>query len=103
MINSRSDKKEWPCYFSKSTTTGEKDYEEFFMDGEILDFERYEGIGIVKKDIVKNPSIIRDFKERLNFIKNKDTYHKEEIVELFKYCLPDFEHKEKGKYLDEKM
>ena len=29
MINSRSDKKEWPCYFSKSTTTGEKDYEEF--------------------------------------------------------------------------
>ena len=41
-------KKQWPCYFFKSDTTGEKDFEEFFTDLENLDVERFETIGIIK-------------------------------------------------------
>ena len=42
--------KKWPCYFFKSDTTGEKDFEEFFTDNEDLDMKRFSSIGIVKND-----------------------------------------------------
>ena len=32
----------WPCYFFKSDTSGEKDFEEFFTDNEILDMNRFQ-------------------------------------------------------------
>ena len=38
--------KQWPCYFFKSDTTGEKDFEEFFTDAEDLDMERFETVGV---------------------------------------------------------
>src|SRR5690606_27764250 len=40
----------WPCYFTKSTTTGEKDFEEFFTANENIDFTRFQNLGIVKND-----------------------------------------------------
>ena len=33
--------KQWPCYFFKSDTTGEKDFEEFFTNTEELNLELY--------------------------------------------------------------
>ena len=33
-------KNRWPCYFFKSDTTGEKDFEEFFTNDEVLDMKR---------------------------------------------------------------
>ena len=41
----------WPCLFTKSDTTGEKDFEEFFTDNETLDMERFIGLGIIKNDL----------------------------------------------------
>jgi hypothetical protein len=41
-------KKQWPCYFFNSDTTGEKDFEEFFTDNEDLDMERFRTIGVIK-------------------------------------------------------
>ena len=38
--------KQWPCYFFKSDTTGEKDFEEFFTDNEDLDMKRFETVGV---------------------------------------------------------
>ncbi len=40
--------KQWPCYFFKSDTTGEKDFEEFFTDNEDLDMERFETVGVIR-------------------------------------------------------
>ena len=40
--------KQWPCYFFKSDTTGEKDFEEFFTDNENLDMDRFDTVGIIK-------------------------------------------------------
>ena len=40
--------KQWPCYFFKSDTTGEKDFEEFFTDNETLDMKRFENLGVIK-------------------------------------------------------
>ena len=102
-VNELAIKRKWPCYFSESSTTGEKDYEEFFVDGEKLDMNKFFGIGIVKKDISYDLSSLEEFKDRLHEIKKKDIVKKKEIVELFRSCLPYFNHIEKGKYLDEKM
>ena len=40
--------KKWPCYFFKSDTTGEKDFEEFFTDNEDLDMKRLETVGVIR-------------------------------------------------------
>jgi FlaA1/EpsC-like NDP-sugar epimerase len=96
-------KKEWPCYFSESSTTGEKGFEEFYMDNEKLIMNKFEGIGIVQTNKSSSDDLLIKFKEELNSIRNNKTYNKKEIVELFKICLPDFNHEEKGRYLDEKM
>ena len=42
----------WPCLFSASDTTGEKDFEEFFTDKEILDMNRFENLGIIKNEAI---------------------------------------------------
>ena len=36
------------CYFFKSDTTGEKDFEEFFTDNEDLDMDRFDTVGAIK-------------------------------------------------------
>ena len=41
-------KKQWPCYFFKSDTTGEKDFEEFYTEKEDLDMERFDSIGVIR-------------------------------------------------------
>ena len=38
----------WPCYFFKSDTSGEKDFEEFFTEKEILDMNRFNNFGVIK-------------------------------------------------------
>ena len=47
-VKELEEQKKWPCYFFKSDTTGEKDFEEFFMNDEEIDMSRYANIGIVK-------------------------------------------------------
>ncbi|MDG1847004.1 MAG: UDP-N-acetylglucosamine 4,6-dehydratase, partial [Candidatus Marinimicrobia bacterium] len=59
----------WPCLFTKSTTTGEKDFEEFFTDKEILDMSRFSSIGIIKNENTINENILDTFESNINKIK----------------------------------
>ncbi len=93
----------WPCYFFKSDTTGEKDFEEFYVDGEIIDLDRYLNIGIVKNSNLEMKEHLETFLDDIYNLKNNKTWTKKEILKTFKNILPDFSHEEKGKYLDEKM
>ncbi len=93
----------WPCYFRPSDTTGEKDFEEFFTDGEILDLDRFEHLGIVKSQLDFNDAVLDNFLERINVLMQNGKWTKEEVVSLFNEVLPDFQHLETGKYLDSKM
>ena len=40
----------WPCLFTGSDTTGEKDFEEFFTDNETLDMQRFNNLGVIKNE-----------------------------------------------------
>ncbi|QBJ61959.1 UDP-N-acetylglucosamine 4,6-dehydratase [Pseudoalteromonas sp. DL-6] len=93
----------WPCLFTESDTTGEKDFEEFFTDNEILDMERFVNLGIIKNDAIFEQALLSEFEERITQMKADKTWTKDEIVSLFFKMLPDFGHKETGKYLDGKM
>ncbi|NCC30493.1 MAG: UDP-N-acetylglucosamine 4,6-dehydratase [Chloroflexia bacterium] len=102
-IDERLAKKQWPCYFFASDTTGEKDFEEFYTDAETLDMQRFEGIGIVKNQLDFEGEKLEWFLEQVQALKAREHWTREELVTLFHAMLPGFAHKETGKYLDDKM
>ena len=95
--------RKWPCYFFKSDTTGEKDFEEFFTDKEVLDMARFESIGVIKNEPVFDSVVLDDFVARIDSMKQRGLWDKAELVELLNKMIPDFNHKETGKYLDGRM
>lgn len=95
--------KKWPCLFSASDTTGEKDFEEFFTENETLDMERFENLGVIKNEANFEQDKLENFSEKIAKMKFNKTWKKEEIVDLFHLMIPNFGHKETGKYLDSKM
>jgi len=95
--------KRWPVYFFESDTTGEKDFEEFFTDAEDLDMSRFETIGVIRNAPDFDASRLDYFLEEIGQIRTRPTWEKAEIVDLFNHMIPDFAHKETGKYLDGRM
>ena len=93
----------WPCLFTGSDTTGEKDFEEFFTENETLDMDRFENLGIIKNKLSIEENKIGLFSEKIEGMKKSGEWKKEEIVNLFNQIIPNFNHKETGKYLDSKM
>jgi FlaA1/EpsC-like NDP-sugar epimerase len=93
----------WPCLFTASDTTGEKDFEEFFTENEILVMNRFENLGVIKNDLNFDEEKLTIFTETIAAIKKEGKWSKEQIVDLFFKMIPGFGHKETGKYLDSKM
>jgi FlaA1/EpsC-like NDP-sugar epimerase len=93
----------WPCHFFDSDTTGEKDFEEFFTSVETLDMTRFNGIGIIKNSADFDPALLDYFSGEIGRLRKSGDWTKAEIVAIFHKMLPDFGHKETGKYLDGRM
>jgi FlaA1/EpsC-like NDP-sugar epimerase len=96
-------RRQWPCYFFASDTTGEKDFEEFFTDAETLDMQRFGSIGVIKNAPDYDAGRLGHFLDAIRAIRSGSTWEKGEIVDLFNHMIPDFSHKETGKYLDGRM
>ncbi len=95
--------KRWPVYFFKSDTSGEKDFEEFFTDNEVLDMETFRKIGVIKNEAIFNLKSLDNFLNAISELRNETVWEKTRIVDLFNEMIPDFNHKETGKYLDGRM
>lgn len=95
--------KRWPVYFFVSDTTGEKDFEEFFTDAEVLDMDRFESIGVIRNEPVFDESRLERFLETIEQLRRQPSWEKPDLVALFNYMIPDFAHKETGRYLDGRM
>jgi FlaA1/EpsC-like NDP-sugar epimerase len=93
----------WPCLFTDSDTTGEKDFEEFYTENETLDMTRFQNLGVIKNKPEFDDQALNEFSRFIDERKRSMTWSKEEIVDLFHRMIPDFGHKETGKYLDGKM
>lgn len=93
----------WPCLFSDSDTTGEKDFEEFYTGNETLDMSRFQNLGVIMNEPVFDHCALEEFVQRIVSLKSAGSWTKGDIVSLFYNMIPDFGHKETGKYLDGKM
>ena len=96
-------RKKWPIYFFASDTTGEKDFEEFFIEGQDLDLERFETIGVIRNPADFDAGRLEYFLAEIERIRSQPTWDKPELVALFNRMIPEFQHKETGKYLDSRM
>ena len=93
----------WPCYFSPSDTSGEKDFEEFYTETEILNMDKFSSIGIIKNKAVYDEDNLNNFLLKIHYLRGLKKWNKKELIELFNELIPNFKHKETGKNLDEKM
>ena len=89
--------------FTKSDTTGEKDFEEFYTANEILDLGRFMNLGIVKNEANYDSNLLEHFRNSIDKMKQNGTWTKKEIVNLFFEMIPNFDYLDKGKCLDSKM
>ena len=101
MINGQSLK--YPTVYFKSDTTGEKAYEEFYVPGEKIDMQRFQALGVVEQSTRHEMNEVNGFFDKLEDIFAKENFTKAQVVEAIKTFIPNFEHKEKGKNLDQKM
>jgi FlaA1/EpsC-like NDP-sugar epimerase len=96
-------KKKYPVYFFRSDTTGEKDFEEFYTDKEILDMDRFKSIGIIKNESIYDEQKLEYFISSIRNFHEKGKWNRMELITVFNQMISEFNHKETGKFLDGKM
>lgn len=101
--NMKVDDKKYPVVYFKSDTTGEKDFEEFYVEGEAKDMDRFSSLGVILSKEYRDKKEVNLFLSRLEDVFSRNDFTKAEVVACLKEFLPNFEHEEKGKNLDQKM
>ncbi len=98
-----ADCKEYPVYYFSSDTTGEKSFEEFYVAGERVNMERFGALGVIEDVQAQEKAEVDGFLEKLTEVLALPGVEKADIVQVMKGFIPNFEHVEKGKNLDQKM
>jgi FlaA1/EpsC-like NDP-sugar epimerase len=93
----------YPVHYFISDTSGEKLYEEFYTEADKLDLDTFDSLGVVKNAKRESIATINETLAQLIALMNSGNYDKVDIVNLLKKYIPDFEHIETGKSLDQKM
>lgn len=93
----------WPCFFTNSDTSGEKDFEEFYTDSEDLDLNKFKNLGIIKNKLNYDMQKLNLFESTVQEFKTNMKWDRKDLKNLFTFMIPDFAHKETGKFLDSKM
>jgi FlaA1/EpsC-like NDP-sugar epimerase len=96
-------RRKWPVYFFASDTTGEKDFEEFFMEGEALDLVRFASVGVILNGPGFDTAKVETFERAIADMRRRGSWSRGELIELFNATLPEFRHGETGKFLDGRM
>jgi FlaA1/EpsC-like NDP-sugar epimerase len=93
----------YPIYFFGSDTSGEKAFEEFFTETELLDNDSFINLGVVKNSKKRSIEEIDAIFDQFHTLFESKNVTKSAIVDILKEYLPNFEHLETGKGLDSKM
>lgn len=93
----------YPVVYFISDTTGEKAYEEFYVPGEQINMERFMALGVVEKTVSRPIEEVDQFFIDLERLFANTDFTKAQVVEAIMKFIPNFEHEEKGKNLDQKM
>jgi FlaA1/EpsC-like NDP-sugar epimerase len=103
LVKELKTQKKYPVYFFKSDTTGEKDFEEFYTGREIMDMNRFNNIGIIKNEAIYDNKKLQLFTDTIVALRAQRKWTRSELIDLFNEVIPEFNHKETGKFLDGKM
>lgn len=93
----------YPVHFSASDTSGEKAFEEFFTEDEIVDNDRFKSLGVITGKAIPDRETVNNLIVALEEVFESSAVMKEDIVRIIREYLPNFEHIETGKTLDGKM
>lgn len=104
-VSELAPKKQWPCYFFNSDTSGEKPFEEFYADDDIVNWDRFEDIGIVKwknsnKDVFERA---QDFLKNYKTLRQSNNWRREDVLEMIKKACPTLSYIDTGKFLSGRM
>lgn len=94
----------WPILLTPPDTTGEKEIETLKRDNEILDEAKYLDVDVLKLKMQDlDYYSFRKFEEKIMQVASKNSYKRDELLQILREFLPDFKHLETGKFLDERM
>ena len=91
----------YPIYFFKTDTSGEKTYEEFYTEDEDYNINTYNSLGFINT-LEVNISF-EEVESDFETVFSDANSQKSDIVRIIKKYVPDFQHIETGKHLDQKM
>ncbi len=94
--------KKYPVYFFETDTSGEKMFEEFYTEKDVVDTDSFSALGIVKNAPKNSIDKIQEIINRFDNLFEEEV-DKSGIVDILSDVLPDFHHIETGKSLDQKM
>lgn len=97
------EQRKWPCFFFDSDTTGEKDFEEFYADGEALNLDRFDGVGVIEEVRFEDTANLDIFATSIRDMRISGRWSKQELVDQFLSVVPEFSHVETGRNLDQRM
>lgn len=93
----------YPVHFSSSDTSGEKAYEEFYVEGEPVNFDRFKALGVIEGKAIPDRDKVVGLLEKLSDAFEQEGIDKAGIVKIIAEYLPKFSHIETGKSLDGKL
>ena len=70
---------------------------------EKVDMARFKEIGVINTEPIFDENLLNLFEEKIKKLKSSGKWSKQDIMELFLSIIPNFDHKETGKYLDQRM
>ncbi len=94
---------DYPVVYFKSDTTGEKAYEEFYVPGERISLDRFHALGVIEESARRTMDEVNAFFTGLEALFAEEDFTKAQVVNAIRQFIPNFEHEEKGKNLDQKM
>ena len=102
-LNLTDSAEKYPVYFFSSDTSGEKQFEEFYVPGEDVDMDTFEQLGVIRNAPAKPMSEIVTLFDALNKVFRSEEVTKQAVVDAIGDFIPNFKHIETGKSLDQKM
>ena len=93
----------YPVYFFQSDTSGEKLYEEFYEDQDVLDLTSFQELGVITNSPKPKKEVVEEDILNLKQVFRNNTADKSDVVAAMSSIITGFKHIETGKSLDQKM
>ena len=68
-----------------------------------MDLNRFKTVGVIRNQPAYDEAKLSEFMNGINKLLANGTWTKDDILKLYFVLLPNFAHKETGKYLDQRM